>query len=203
VQTVRARCLILALMFAPTAWLVGAMQPVGAAAARWPVEAALYAVPGWQVGPLSVERANGYTYATRVLGRPDAPPVRLTITTDTSGKGIYRAGPGVPYLGSGYTVEAPPSTLQAALGPGEGALVARSGSNQWFDVHAYGERRGLLGNGPAAWGWLGLDLLLGRPNDYYLVRLVTTYAADDPASAQATVALANELLPRIAAWYAG
>jgi hypothetical protein len=220
VQTVRARCLILAALFAPTAWLVGAMQPpavapapgaAGATAAsaaagstptaRWPSDDATYAVPGWTVGDADVERLNGNVYLTRTYARDDGTTARFTLTTAPSGKTIYRAGADVPYLGTGYTVEPAPAAVTAALAPGEGALVARGGGRAWLQIHAYGERRGLLGNGPAAWGWLAFDLLLGHQNAYYLARLVTAYAPGEPTPS-AAVALAEALFPRIQAWYA-
>ena len=53
------------------------------------------------------------------------------------------------------------------------AMVARHGTEQWLVMYAYGERRGLLGNGPRAWTWAIMDGLLGRPNDYYKLYLMT------------------------------
>ena len=72
-------------------------------------------------------------------------------------------------LAEGYTVSpAPPNLVPPA--PGRGALLAYRAQERWLVLYAYGERRGLLGNGAAAWGRTLLDALVGHPNDYFLAR---------------------------------
>ena len=43
------------------------------------------------------------------------------------------------------------------------------------------------------------DMVLGRPNDYYLARVLAPY--DGAASAQRAIALADSLFPRVTAFY--
>lgn len=158
--------------------------------------AALLAVDGWQAGDASVNLANGNAYLVRSYERGGA-PLTFELTTGPTGKNIYRAPAEVPYLGNGYTVEAAPASVTDRLAPGESAFVARSGARAWLEVHAYGERRGVIGNLVAGWALVAFDLVLGRSNDYYLERVVAPLDGD-PGSA---VDLAHSLFPRVSAWY--
>ncbi|MBV9355836.1 MAG: exosortase-associated EpsI family protein [Chloroflexi bacterium] len=195
--TLRTRSLILAALLAPSALLVGAVRPglTVPAAPRVPSEAVL-TVDGWQAGDALVNLANGNAYLVRSYARQGA-PLTFELTTGPTGKTVYRASPTVPYLGNGYTVEAAPASVTDRLAPGESAFVARSVARAWLEVHAYGERRGVVGNLIAGWALVAFDLLLGRPNDYYLERVVAPLDAD-PAGA---VELAHGLFPRVSAWY--
>jgi hypothetical protein len=67
-------------------------------------------------------------------------------------------------------------------------------------MYAYGERRGLLGNGVRAWTSALLDGIVGRPNDYYKMTLVAR--AEDIEAGHELAGLASALFPRIADWYA-
>jgi hypothetical protein len=197
VPTVRTRSLILAALLAPSALLVGAARPRPPVptAPRVPTDAVL-AVDGWQAGDAQVNLANGNAYVVRSYVR-DGAPSTFELTTGPTGKTVYRASPEVPYLGNGYTVEAAPASVTERLAPGESAFVARSGARAWLEVHAYGERRGVVGNLIAGWALVAFDLLVGRSNDYYLERVVAPLDGD-PAGA---VDLAHSLFPRVSAWY--
>jgi hypothetical protein len=69
-------------------------------------------------------------------------------------------------------------------------------------LHAYGERRGLLGNGPTAWGGIVIDAVFGWPNDYYQMSLLAPFDSSTASGAADVVALANTVFPRVAVWYA-
>jgi hypothetical protein len=69
-------------------------------------------------------------------------------------------------------------------------------------MYAYGERRGLLGNGPLAWSLAMLDGVLGRPNDYYKVFLSAGAGGLNSGLAGEVSSLAGTLFPRIASFYA-
>ena len=69
-------------------------------------------------------------------------------------------------------------------------------------LYTFGERRGLLGNGWLGWAMYGLDTLVGRSNDYYLLRIIAPLTGRDAArDAQQAVQLADTVFPRVAAWY--
>jgi hypothetical protein len=199
VPTVRTRSLILAALRALSALVVGEVtpQPALPAAPRFPSDQVL-GVDGWRAGDAHVNLTNGNAYLVRFYER-DGAAASLTfeLTTGPTGKNVYHASAEVPYLGNGYTVEAAPSELTSRLAPAESAFVARSGVRGWLEVHAYGERRGLVANLAAGWALVALDLLLGRSNDYYLERVVAPLGADP----EATVDLALALFPRVAVWY--
>lgn len=196
-----ARYLILAVVLSLGALgFSAAAQPTAPAPARWPADEELFAVTGWSSGPAVVEHFNGAQFITRHYTRGDF-AVRLVISTSTTAKGIYRAGAEVPFLGSGYSVApAPRDLVRSEKVPG--ALLVQKGDQASLLLAAHGERRGFLGNGPAGWGLVALDGVLGRPNDYYLMSVLAPF---DPANASATVEvtqLADALFPRVAAWYA-
>jgi len=198
------RALIATGILAVAAWLLSAINALPApAAARYPTDAdaALYAVDGWSVGPASVqERANTY-FVTRAYRATDGrASAQLTLTTSPLAKEVLRAGADVPFLGSGFTVEPAPLALGPGLG-GAQAQVARRSGETWLQVAVFGERRGLVGNGALGWGLAVFDTLLGRPNDYYLLRVVVPQG-DQPAAGQTAVQLAQTLFPRLVAWYA-
>jgi hypothetical protein len=190
------RYLILAAVFVVGALLhMGIQAPAVTGEPRWPRGETLLAVDGWQVSAPNADARPGITYVTYVYTRPsDGAQVSLVISTSPINKAIYRAGADVPFLGNGFEVMPAPPAAQA---PGRQAIVATRGDETWLQVSAYGERRGQLGNGTQAWAWTILDSVLGRPNDYYLLRL----AAPDPALAPDVATLADQLFPRISTWF--
>jgi hypothetical protein len=181
--------------------LLGVTQRAQAAEARWPSENALYAVPGWAVGPASVDFVAPATHVvTRRYARSGGPSTLVVLKTASEAKHIYRTGAEVGFLGGGYTVEPAPASLVPAA-TGRSALIARRENERWLVVYGYGERRGLLGNGAPAWGLALLDGTLGHPNDYYLLSVMVRLDEDEAKAAAATD-LANVLFPRVAGWYA-
>ena len=69
-------------------------------------------------------------------------------------------------------------------------------------MYAYGERRGLLGNGPWPWTLAVFDGLAGHPNDYYKLYLVARADDTDPVFGRQVAQLARTLFPRVAEFYA-
>jgi hypothetical protein len=181
--------------------LLGVTQRAQADEARWPSENALYAVPGWAVGLASVDFVPPATHVvTRRYARPGSPVALVVLKTASEAKHIDRTGAEVGFLGGGYTVEPAPATLVPSAA-GRSALIASRDSERWLVVYGYGERRGLLGNGAAAWGLAVLDGTLGHPNDYYSLSVMVRLD-DDAAKAVAAIDLADALFPRVTGWYA-
>jgi hypothetical protein len=178
---------------------VGPSGPGGGSA--WPaVDDAAYQVPSWRAGALAFEQAHGVDFLSRTYRGDRGAPVILTIATSAEAKNIYRTGPEVPFLGSGYTIEAAPGDSGLAR---SSAFIARKGDSTLLVIAAHGERRGLLGNGPGAWGAAVFDKLAGRANSYFLVGLTMELRAGDVDGRRQAAQLADALFPRIAAWYAG
>jgi hypothetical protein len=167
---------------------------------RWPTDESLFGVDGWVVGDASVTHAHGVSYVTRAYTRSDGQSAILNIATSTSAKAIYRAGVEVPFLGSGFAVDAPP-TDSISPAPGRSALLVRQGSLARALLYSYGEHRGPLGNGPLAWAFVGIDAVLGRTNDYYLASVLVPYDSDARAVRLDFLQLSDVILPRLAAWY--
>jgi hypothetical protein len=171
-----------------------------AAVARWPATDAVFAVPGWSPGPEHVEHIDGYTFVSRSLKGPLSETATLTIVADQTAK-LFGAGAEVPFLGSGYDVTPLPTEL-APTARGLDGLVAQRADERWLVLYAYGERRGLLGNGPVGWSTAVADGVIGRDNDYFKIYLMTPISELDSRDALAAVQLANTLFPRIVGWYA-
>jgi len=106
----------------------------------------------------------------------------------------------VPFLGSGFAVDAPPAN-SIPEAPGRSALLVRQGNQAGALLYSYGERRGSLGNGPLAWALVGVDGVLGRSNDYYLASVLVPYDTGAMKVRSDFVDLSNVILPRLAAWY--
>ena len=179
----------------------GSAQGVGQ---RWPADESVYGVDGWSVGQLSVEHANGVDYLTRTYSRGAegrAEEALLTVATSASAKAIYRAGAEVPFLGSGYAVDSVPLGSVPPR-PDRAALLVHRGGQAAIVMYAYGERRGLLGNGALAWGYVGLDAILGQTNDYFFVSMLVPYNSAQMPVAPGFVELADTVLPKLASWYA-
>jgi hypothetical protein len=195
-QSLRSRYLLLIGLFAAAIVVVATADVPEASSPRWPTEDSVYQLDGWVVSPATAELTNSIEYVTRQYRRMDGgETVTLSVSTSPASKRIYRAGAEVPFLGSGYTVEAAPQTTHW------GAMTARRGDEMWLQLYAYGERRGQLGNGVRAWGFSVLDTVLGQSNDYYIARVVVLMPRTDSASAQAALQLADGVFPRLADWY--
>ncbi|MGI9146810.1 MAG: hypothetical protein ACR2IK_09725 [Chloroflexota bacterium] len=181
-------------------------EPPGAGAARWPVADDLYQVQPWAVGGEVVEENTNHAgLATRQVSRvyrsSDRGTATLTVLSNQAPK-LYGSGAEVPFLGGGYTVEPASGDPQLGVGDGVSGLIAEQGQQHWLVMYAYGERRGLLGNGPLPWSLAVFDAILGRPNDYYKLYLTAQTDPLDPRLNDDVAALAHTLFPRIAAWYA-
>jgi hypothetical protein len=198
-----ARALTLAAVFfvaAAAAWALQAAPP--AQSSRWPTDDSLYAVDGWRVSPPTVEAANGNIYLTRRYQPAEGgTPMTFIVTTSQSVKSVYRAGPDVPYLGSGYENVPLPAGL-VRDGDHHQLSQVRRGNEGWLQVYAYGERRGLVGNGPVGWGLAVFDKVLGQPNDYYLMRVLVPVTTVDIDTVQRAIGLSDVLIQRVAGWYA-
>ena len=206
-QTPNLRYFVLTVVLLAGAGLYAAFgEAPGVGNARWPVSDELYAVQPWTVGQEVVGETTNHAGVvtrsiTRVFRSPAGSSATLTVLSNQAPK-LYGTGAEVPFLGSGYTVEPAPGDLASTAGDGVSALVAQRGAERWLVMYAYGERRGLLGNGPLPWSLAVLDGILGRPNDYYKLYLMArTDQGGRPVSDQVAT-LAHALFPRIAAWYA-
>jgi hypothetical protein len=107
----------------------------------------------------------------------------------------------VPFLGTGYTVETAPIEADLELPDGIGELVASRGSERWLVLYAYGEDRGLLGNGPLAWALALMDGVVGKPNDYFKLYLMARANGAGDAADRDVVDLARTVFPRVATWF--
>jgi hypothetical protein len=173
-------------------------------AARWPMGDAMFQVDGWTVSSAKPEIINGVQFVSWTYQNASGnTTATLTLSTSPEAKRIYRAGPEVPFLGNGFTVQPMPALAQPR-GAVQGALVGTRGDESWLQLTAYGEHRGALGNGPLAWGLTVFDTALGQRNDYYLARLLVPVSASgtDPAVAGAAQTLADVVFARLASWYA-
>jgi hypothetical protein len=192
------RALVLAALFVGAAVLLASVAaPQVEAKPRFPSDEAVYAVNGWTVSPESVEGRTGVLFITRDFRNVDNSQAQLIITTSPQAKLVYRAGADVPLLGNGYTVESASSDLVAPQA-NRTAQIARRGSDAWLQIVTFGERRGVFGNGAVGWGMAVFDMVLGRPNDYYLARVVVPFK---PETASRAVELADALFPRLAEFY--
>jgi hypothetical protein len=168
---------------------------------RWPQSDAAFQADGWATGPLKLNDDPSETaLLTRVFQHGAGATATLTLVASQTPK-LYGAGAEVPFLGNGYVVEAPPQDLVPTDG-NVGTLLARRGSEQWLVLYAYGERRGLLGNGVVPWTLAVADGLLGQSNDYYKMYLAARADRLDDALGRDIAQLAHTVFPRIADWYA-
>jgi len=202
-QTATIRYIVLSAVLLLGAALYAAIgQPLGVGTPRWPSASnPLYLLDGWAPGPLTAEQINTAEFITRDYQSADGVPVTLTIETYQTPK-LYAAGPEVPFLGSGYSIASAPAGMTPAADDGIGSLVAQRGDDRWLVMFAYGERRGLLGNGPLAWSLAVSDLLLGRANDYYKLYVTAHASTLDPQTEGDVAEVAHTLFPRIQQWYA-
>jgi hypothetical protein len=172
-------------------------------AARWPSEDAVFAAGGWTVSRETIQESwHGVRVIQRTYRRSDGKVATLSLVSSPDAKYIYRAGAEVPFLASGNLVSPAPVELVAPA-PGQSAEIIRGPDDRaWLQVYAFGERRGLLGNGPLGWGMVAVDAVLGRPNDYFLARVLVPLAeANDQTAAREAANLAALVFPRLSAWY--
>lgn len=169
---------------------------------RWPTSDDVYRVAGWTMAAPQAQSAWGITHITRTYSGAHAEVVSLIISTSPDGKSLYKAGADLAFLGQGFTASDVSSQLVPPA-PSRGAKFVRRDNETTLLLFAFGERRGLLGNGALAWTLYGFDALLGRPNDYFLLRIVAPLRDPDSSSElRAATELADTLFPRISAWYA-
>ena len=189
---VSRRAVVLIFLFGLTALLLANIAVPIDTAPRWPTDVT---VAGWTVGPASVDDSRpGVAIVTRNLVRADGARATFVVTTSPNVKAVFRAGPAVPFLGNGYAVETLPQS-----GARDAFIARRGADDAWLQISTYGERRGQLGNGVVGWSLSPVVSLLGRPNDYYLARIVVPYDETQPAIASN---LADEVFPQLATYYA-
>jgi hypothetical protein len=164
---------------------------------------AVFAAAGWSVGEPVLSMANSIGMATlRYASTSGDAGAVIAMSTSPDAKRIYRAGPEIPFAGSGYQVASAPRELVASTAD-RVALVATRGQERLLLIATYGERRGRLGNGPVAWAAAALDGVLANANDYYLVTLVVPLSgADDRTTATKAQLLAGSVFAEVARWYA-
>jgi len=196
------RALTLTVVFVLAAvLLISVSAPQVESTPAFPAEISAYAIDGWMVSPASVDGRAGVAFVSREYARVDGARARLSITTSPQAKLVYRAGADVPFLGNGYSVEPAPASL-VPISSNRSAQIARRGTEAWLQIATFGERRGAFDNGPVAWSLAIFDMVLGRPNDYYLARILVPFDERNPSTSAAyAVELANTLFPRLAAFY--
>jgi hypothetical protein len=200
-QNTQHRCLtLIVVLTAGWGLLLGTQKPE-ASATRWPTEEAVFQVSNWQVSPPTVEHPYFDVHVlTRHYSSSNGLKASFVVKTDHEAKNIYRAGVELGYQGGGYSVEPAPKEL-VPTAPASGALVVSGQDRRWLVLYSYGERRGLLGNGPLAWTLATADGLVGQPGDYYQLTLLTRLDGLDTSSARQITELADTLFPRVANWY--
>jgi len=138
-------------------------------------------------------------YISRRYWRADGTTATLVLSTSPIAKSIYRAGADVPFHGSGYAVAPAPASIVSSSEVA--AFTARKENEEYLLLYAFGERRGLLGNGLQAWGLVALDAIFGQPNDYFLARVLAPLHELDALQAAQVAGLAERLFPRLASSY--
>jgi hypothetical protein len=202
-QTASLRYLFLILTLLGGAGLYAVLgEPSTAGSPRWPEADSVYGVQPWAAGPLVVNSGTSQTgQISRVFRNPSGAVATFTMFSAQAPK-LYGAGAEVPFLGNGYSVEPASGELVPANAHGVNGLIARRGTEQWLVLYAYGERRGLLGNGPLPWTLAILDGLAGHPNDYFKLYLATRLDEASSDAGRSVSNLAGTLFPRVASWYA-
>jgi hypothetical protein len=198
-QSTASRYLILAFVFALGLLLFAAVPRPSAHEPRAPTDEDVFNVEGWTTVNAARERINDTEFVAREYRSASGAEARFVLKAGTAAKAVYRASPEVPFVGSGYEVAPAPSTVVPQL-EGAGGVVITRGAESYVLLHAYGERRGLLGNGLAGWTTALFDGVLGVPNDYYEVTLLAPFASQ-PEDGARSAELAQALFARTAAWY--
>jgi hypothetical protein len=188
----------------------GLSWPIGRhalAPPRWPTDDGVFAVAGWSMGPLRVVEMQHTDEASqaiiqRTYLRDSGLEARLVVWTvpQPQAKTLFRKGPDRDFLGAGFISDPAPAGLPAA---GErGALIVQRGPRASLLLYVHGERRGLLGSGPLAWGLAEMDALLDSPNDYFLARIDVPLQNGQLPPTSETIELADTVFAHLAAWYA-
>lgn len=173
---------------------------------RWPASDELFVLPGWSVSPAEVQLGDGDRSTGALFRRVYSNAVGQRAVLDVwsnpepQAKMLFRKGPDRDYLGAGYLSEPIGADRVPAIAGG-GALIARRGSEAWLLLYTYGEKRGLLGNGPRAWLFAEWDAMLDQPNDYFMARLGMPFAGEVLPPTEAVVGAAQTLFGRLANWY--
>ena len=167
------RYLILTAVLSAGALAFAALSSPASLAPRLPTEEELFFVGGWNLVGGSSGRIDDTAFITReyVTGGAAA---RFVLKTGTAAKAVYRAGPEVPFLGSGFSVTPAPAKVQPML-VGMSGLIAQRGDESYLIIYAYGGRRGVFGNGPLGWSLATVDGVAAQPNDYYLMTLLAPF----------------------------
>lgn len=194
------------------ALILGAMLALGALGARAgdahastvgraPVGDDVFAAPGWTVGPPTVLKQNEVTFVSRryTATSGDASAV-LSVAVSSQAKKVYRAGPEIPFEGTGYAIAVAPAGLITPK-TSWSTLIARRGNDALLLVTAHGERRGLLGNGALAWVAATFDGVVGARNEYFQATFVAPLSGhDNPLVAHEVQALAGRVFQQLARW---
>jgi hypothetical protein len=169
---------------------------------EWPTQSDIYALSGWQTGSPVVESAWGISHISRPYRAADGSTATLVLSTSPEAKSLYKSGADLSFVGAGYSVQSVAPDLVAPA-PGRAAEIVKRERETLLLIYTFGERRGLLGNGWLGWTMYGLDTLVGRPNDYYLLRVIAPLTASNATlDAVQAVQLADTVFPRVATWYA-
>jgi hypothetical protein len=197
---------------ASRALILGALLALGAVGARvgdappppparWPTADGVFAAPGWTTGPSTVQSLNQVAFVSRRYSASigDGSAV-LSVAVSPEAKKVYRAGPEIPFAGSGYSITPAPAGL-LGIPTSWSAIVARRGSDSILLITSQGERRGLLGNGPLAWGAAVFDGVVGNRNDYFQATLaVPLTGPNDALAARRALELADRVFGQLARW---
>jgi hypothetical protein len=209
-----ARRLVLIVLLAAGAVLLavaGRGRAAGEVAGpRWPEDDAVFAVDGWTTGPPALQSAWGVVHVSREMRSANGTVVTVLFSTNPSGKGIF-GNAEVAFLGTGYAVAPAPAARLGATSPAVPRMapfktvLARGPQATWLLHYAYGARGGLVPDAARGWALVLLDAALGRPNDYFMLRVMTRGAdplsPPGPVAAAESAALANTLGGRVSAWY--
>jgi hypothetical protein len=190
--------LLIAVLLVGAALYTGLGEPRGVGLPRWPAADPIFVIDGWSVGS---EQILDGGFRARSFKSRVGHTATLSVFSNQAPK-LYGAGAEVPFLGNGYSVDTATGIPHKAIGEGVHAVIARRGTEQWLVMYSYGERRGLLGNGPQAWTFALFDGILGRANDYYKLFLSTRTDGQDADVERDVSELASTLFPRIASFYA-
>jgi hypothetical protein len=191
---------LIALLAGGNWWLAFGGAPRPLHDARWPVDEATYAVDGWTTGAAEVLNPGGGSIVLRRYDGPDGLHATLVLRSSPAAKHIYRSGAEVPFLGAGYGVSAMPSDL--APPPRYRGLLAWREDQGFLVLHVYGDRRGLQEGSVVSWAAAILDAIQDQPNDYFQASLLFTLDRPIERVWPLADALASELFPRLAGWYA-
>src|SRR5438128_665825 len=117
-QSTTSRYLILAAMLSLGALAFSVVaRSVTQGPVRWPTEEQFVSAEGRSSQPGSTERINDTQFVTREYAKGGT-AASLVIKTGTAAKGIYRSGPDVPFLGTGFSITRAPAEFVPRLNGG-------------------------------------------------------------------------------------